>query len=87
MTTSKHGETIIFIILTYFTKSSLEPMEINRQKTIPDATWDNKPSIDMPGSFKLQLISLQALAKIWPNEGLSSNITVTFFIPSKLTFP
>jgi hypothetical protein len=56
-------------------------MEINHRTTVPDATWDNKPSIDMLGSFKLQLISSQARTKTWPKEGLSSNITVTFFIP------
>jgi hypothetical protein len=62
-------------------------MEINRWNTVPDATWDDKPSIDMPVPFKLQLNSSQAQAKIWPKEGLSSNITITFSIPSKLTFP
>lgn len=57
--------TIVITILTYFNQSSSEPMEINCQNIVPDATWDNKPSIDMlTGSFKLQLISSQALAKI-----------------------
>jgi hypothetical protein len=82
----KHGGTNVITLLTYFTQSFSEPMEINRRNIVPNATWDNKHSIDMSGLFKLQLISSQALAKIWPKEGLSSNITVTFFIPSKLTF-
>jgi hypothetical protein len=80
-TTSKHGGTIVFTILTYLTQSSSEAMEINRQTTVSDVIWDNKPWIYIIGSFKLQLISSQARAKIWPKDGLSSDIMVTFFIP------
>jgi hypothetical protein len=86
-TTSKYRGTIIIIILTYFTQSSSKHMEINRQNNVPDATWDDNPQLICLGLFKLQLISSQALAKIMTKEGLSSNIIVALFIPSKLTFP
>ena len=63
-TTSKHGGTIVFTILKYITQSSSEVMEINRRTTVPYVIWDNKPWIDILGSFMLQLIFSQARAKI-----------------------
>jgi hypothetical protein len=50
-TRSKHGGRFAITILTYFTQSSSKLMEINRRNIVQDATWHNKPSIEMLGSF------------------------------------
>jgi hypothetical protein len=48
---------LLLVVSLLFTQLSSEAMEINRRTTVSNVTWDNKSSIDMLGSFKLQLIS------------------------------